>query len=154
MKETIINKASIDIDAGIKPETVAKIKQHYATKLNMSPEEINLQFPPSKSIEDPRFSNKRYNIEANSLYPANFSYPQQPNIPNLPTLPSHPMPIFPVNPSFSHQPVKYPQNINIPPYMSPLNGINLTTSPNILGANEFSGQNEWLQETKRKRLAS
>jgi len=38
MKETILKNSSIDIDAGIKPETVLKIKQHYATKLNMSPE--------------------------------------------------------------------------------------------------------------------
>lgn len=38
MKETILTKAGIDVDAGIKPETVAKIKQHYATKLNMPPE--------------------------------------------------------------------------------------------------------------------
>lgn len=37
MKETVLSKASVDIDTGIKPDTVAKIKQHYLTRLNMTP---------------------------------------------------------------------------------------------------------------------
>jgi hypothetical protein len=37
MKEILFTKAGIDIDMGMKPDVVAKIKQHYATKLNMSP---------------------------------------------------------------------------------------------------------------------
>ena len=50
MKEILLTKAGIDIDIGIKPDVVAKIKQHYATKLNMSPEEINLQFPTARPV--------------------------------------------------------------------------------------------------------
>ncbi len=36
MKEIIFVKANVDIDTGIKPDTLAKIKNHYATKLNMT----------------------------------------------------------------------------------------------------------------------
>jgi hypothetical protein len=62
MKEILFTKAGIDIDSGIKPDSVAKIKQHYATKLNMTPEEISLQFPSPRPVEDPRFNNRRYNL--------------------------------------------------------------------------------------------
>ena len=38
MKDNILHKINCDIDHGIKPEIVDKIKTHYASKLNMTPE--------------------------------------------------------------------------------------------------------------------
>ena len=37
MKENLLIKINCDIDNGIKPEKVTKIKAHYASKLNMRP---------------------------------------------------------------------------------------------------------------------
>jgi hypothetical protein len=52
MKDILLSKTNIDIDNGIKPEMLSKIKHHYATKLNMTPEEIALHFPLPKTNND------------------------------------------------------------------------------------------------------
>ena len=52
-------KINIDLDHGIKTELVSKIKVHYANKLNMSPEEIERQFPPKQSVDEAIY-NQRY----------------------------------------------------------------------------------------------
>lgn len=153
MKEILLTKAGVDIDVGIRPDTVAKIKQHYATKLNMTADEINLQFPSARPVEDPRFNNRRYNLEVNSLYAPNYSYTQpQPQVINN----------FSNNLN-SHPPMRLPQSINVPPFVSQVHQVNninsnmnMSNSQNVLGSAQMSNQAEMLngEDIKRKRLAS
>ena len=127
MKEIIFNKAGIDIDSGIKPDSVTKIKQHYATKLNMTPEEINLQFPSPRPVEDPRFNNRRYNLEVTNVYTPNYPFTQTPPIINT----------FPSNLN-AHAPMRFSPTppMNVPSYLSPIhqvNNMNISNSQNLLG---------------------
>jgi len=81
MKENILVKTNIDIDSGIKPEMVNKIKAHYANKLGMTTEEIALQFPAPRIIEESRtYNNQRYLVENQSKYPTTNYFPNDPRL--------------------------------------------------------------------------
>ena len=58
---------------------VNKIKAHYANKLGMTQEDINLQFPAPRVIEEGnKYNNQRYIVENQPLYPPNSYYPNNP----------------------------------------------------------------------------
>ena len=60
---------------------VNKIKAHYANKLGMTPEEINLQFPaPKNADEGNKYSNQRYIVDNQPSYSPNNYFPNNPQL--------------------------------------------------------------------------
>jgi hypothetical protein len=76
MREKVMARTGVDIDVFSKPETIAKIKAHYANKLNMTEEDIKKHFPPPRKPSEERRQerasedrfNHQYLVEGKSSY--------------------------------------------------------------------------------------